>query len=303
MKPIEITIPSFDAFFSVSVEQPAIFKSFLKQYLPKSLLKLVDLETLSRNDRVNTNPNLKTHRGDSSYNVDFRTGGTLITHLEHQSTPDILMPFRFLEYAVDNILAYFRKHKKTPVILQFLLYHGEQSPYPYQTSLQGYYSFYPEWGKKQLTLRFHLVDLTQLSDKEILKHGHCALLELLLKHGRDGKFELEAAAYRSVFRKCVSAVGPWYISAILTYVASLEAAVGKKISKFLEEVFTDKQGIIMTYGKKLELKGEARGEGRGRQQGMQTRSFEIARNMFQAGEPIERVARWTGLSEASIRSL
>ena len=59
----------------------------------------------------------------------------------------------------------------------------------------------------------------------------------------------------------------------------------------------------MTYGEKLELRGEARGEARGRQQGMQARSFEIARNMLQAGEPIERVARWTGLSEASIRSL
>ena len=47
----------------------------------------------------------------------------------------------------------------------------------------------------------------------------------------------------------------------------------------------------MTYGEQLI------------QEGMQTRSLEIARNMFHAGEPIERVARWTGLSEASIRSL
>ena len=38
---------------------------------------------------------------------------------------------------------------------------------------------------------------------------------------------------------------------------------------------------------------------RGKQEGLET----TARNMFQAGEPIERIARWTGLSEASIRSL
>ena len=44
---------------------------------------------------------------------------------------------------------------------------------------------------------------------------------------------------------------------------------------------------------------EARGEIRGRQE----EKLNIARNMFQAGEPIERVARWTGVSEASIRSL
>ena len=55
----------------------------------------------------------------------------------------------------------------------------------------------------------------------------------------------------------------------------------------------------MTYGEQLELKGEARG----RQEGRQEEKLGIARTMYQAGEPIERVARWTGLSEASIRSL
>ena len=303
MKRIAATIPFFDAFVSASLEQMPIFKSLIKHHLPKHLLKLIDLKTLRRNDRVNTNPKVKKHRGDISYKVDFKTGGTLIIHLEHQSTPDILMPFRFLQYAADNILAYFRKHKKTPMIIQFLLYHGKKSPYPYQTTLQDYYSFYPEWSKQELTLRFHLIDLTQLSDKEILKHGHCALLELLLKHGRDGKFELDAAAYRSVFQKCISAVGEGYLSSILTYVASLEAAAGERIYKFLEEVFTDKQSILMTYGEQLRQEGRQEGKQEGRQEGRQEEKLGIARTMFQSGEPIDRVARWTGLSEASIRSL
>ena len=300
MQPVTTTIPIHDPFVSLSLEQPIIFQSLLKHHMPKGLLKLLDLKTLRRNDRVNTNSKVKTHRGDSSYKVDFKTGGTLIIHLEHQSTPDILMPFRFLQYAFDNMIAYFRKHKKTPMIIQFLLYHGKKSPYPYQTTLQDYYSFYPEWSKQELTLRFHLIDLTQLSDKEILKHGHCALLELLLKHGRDGKFELDAAAYRSVFQKCISAVGEGYLSTILTYVASLEAAAGERIYKFLEEVLTDKQNILMTYGEKLELKGEARG----RQEGMQTRSLEIARNMLhQLHLGLEVVQQATGLSRQELARL
>ena len=299
MQQVTTTIPIHDPFVSLSLEKPIIFQSLLKHHMPKALLKLIDLKTLRRNDRVNTNSKVKTHRGDSSYKVDFKTGGTLIIHLEHQSTPDILMPFRFLQYAAGHLLAYFQIHKKTPMIFPFLLYHGEQSPYPYQTSLQDYYSFYPDWAKRALTLRFHLIDLTQLSDKEILKHGYCAPLELLLKHGRNGKFELTAAAYRSVFQKCVSAVGESYLSAMLTYVASLEASVGEKIYKFLEEIFTDKQNAIMTYGEQLRQEGRQEGM----QKGMQTRSLEIARNMFQSGEPIASVARWTGLSEASIRSL
>ena len=37
--------------------------------------------------------------------------------------------------------------------------------------------------------------------------------------------------------------------------------------------------------------------------GRQKEKLGIARTMFQAGEPIEKIARWTGLNEASIRSL
>ena len=295
MKQVKTTIPIFDAFVSWNLEQIPIFKSLIKQHLPKYLLKVLDLKTLRRNDRVNTNSKVKKHYGDISYAVNFKTGGTLIIHLEHQSTPQTLMIFRFLQYALDTMTAYFLKHEKTAWIFQFLLYHGEESPYPYQTAIQDYYSFYPEWGKQEFTFRFHLIDLTRLSDKEILKHGHCALLELLLKHGRDGQFELPAAAYRSVFQKSIAAVGEEYLSIILTYVASLEAAVGEKIYKFLEEVLTDKQNSIMTYGEKLEQ--------RGRQEGMQTKSLKIAKNMLQLHLGLEVVQQVTGLSSQELARL
>ena len=73
MKRIKATIPIFDPFVSGSLEQIPIFKSLIKQHLPKSLLKLLDLKTLRRNDRVNTNLKVKKHCGDISYTVDFKT--------------------------------------------------------------------------------------------------------------------------------------------------------------------------------------------------------------------------------------
>ena len=42
---------------------------------------------------------------------------------------------------------------------------------------------------------------------------------------------------------------------------------------------------------------------KGIEQGRQEEKLGIARTMYRSGEPLERVARWTGLSEASIRSL
>ena len=41
----------------------------------------------------------------------------------------------------------------------------------------------------------------------------------------------------------------------------------------------------------------------GIERGRQEEKLGIARTMYRSGESLERVARWTGLSEASIRSL
>ena len=82
-----------------------------------------------------------------------------------------------------------RRAKVNPPILNFLLYNGALSPYPYHNTLQDHYS-HPQWGSQELSLRFHLIDLTQISEKALLTHGHCAPLEILLKHGKDGNFEM-----------------------------------------------------------------------------------------------------------------
>lgn len=44
-------------------------------------------------------------------------------------------------------------------------------------------------------------------------------------------------------------------------------------------------------------------EEKGRKKGMEERSLEIAREMLQDGEPIEKIIRYTGLSENEISGL
>ena len=44
-----------------------------------------------------------------------------------------------------------------------------------------------------------------------------------------------------------------------------KAEAGERIFKFIEEIFTDKTDVIMTYGEQLALKG--------RQEGIQARKF------------------------------
>ena len=289
---------SFDPFVSKSLEFEAVSRALLKK-LPKHIRPFVDFVSIVRIERSKTNPKLQKLIRDNTYLIKLKDGSILLVNIEHQSRPDIMMPVRFLHYGADSIAPYLQKQQEIPLLVQILLYHGERSPYPYHNTLEAYYK-HPKWGRQELSMRFYLIDLTQISDAELLKDGHCAPMELLLKHGSDGIFDLPVDSYRAVFRACVAATDDDYIIAMLTYAASLsKAEAGERIFKFIEEIFTDKTDVIMTYGEQLALKGRQEGL----QEGRQTRSLEIAQSMLQEGEPVEKIIRWTGLSEESIRSL
>ena len=285
----------YDPFFSRSMEHRPIAQAFFSQHLPKHIRQLVDLDTLVRVDRTNTNEKLAKRHRDIAYEAPMQGEIALLACAEHQSQPDIMMPVRFLHYGADGITPYLKEHKKIPIVVQFLFYNGEPSPYPYPNTLQAYYG-HPEWGSQELALRFYLIDATQISDEELLKHGHCAPMALLLKHGRDGNFALEIDAYRDVFQKCIAAVGDEYIFTMLNYATELSnAAAGEKIFKFIEAVLINKTDIIMSYGQQLRQEGM--------QQGMQQEKLVIARNLLRKNMDVSFITETTGLDKKTITKL
>ncbi len=285
------------------MEHLPIAQAFFKQHLPPHILLATDLRTLTRIDRTNTCDHLRQRRKDIAYQAQMTGGHTLLICTEHQSRDDITMPARFLSYNVGDIYKYLKENGEIPVVVNCLFYHGKKAPYPHHDTLQAYYT-QPVWGCQELTLRFHIIDSTQLSDQQLLAHSYCAPMELLLKHGRDGKFELKPPAYREKFQKCVAVVGDEYITAMLTYASKLSnPVVGKRIYHFIEQVLTNKNDLIMTYGQQLRNEGVQLGIEQGMTQGMQARNLDIARSMLQDRESIEKIQRWTGLSGATIRNM
>ena len=226
----------YDLFFSKSMEQPSIAKAFFAQHIPSHIKPVVDLETCTRVDRTNTDDKLKQRHRDIVYKAEMEEKKTLFLCTEHQSQEDLTMPIRFLYYNADLIGPYFQAHKKLPLVINFLLYNGKKSPYPHASELHEYYE-YPQWGRQELALRFHVIDCNQLSDRDILTHGYCAPMEVLLKYSRGATFELEISAYQEVFLECIEAVGDQYIITMLTYAAELSnKEIGEKLFKFIEEI-------------------------------------------------------------------
>lgn len=279
----------YDPFFSRSMEHLPIAQAFFAQHLPPHLHEPADLDTLIRFDRTNTNVQLAQRCRDIAYKAQMQGGATLLLCAEHQSEEDITMPVRFLGYNAGDLYDYIKKHKKLPVVINFLFYHGYQAPYPHHDTLQAYYD-HPAWGSQELTLRLHVIDATQISDQELLKHGHCAPMALLLKHGSKGNFELAPDAYREVFQACVEAVGDDYIYTMLTYAAELSNPLaGKNIFSFIEQVLSNKQDVIMTYGQQL------------RQEGRREAVLDVARTMISKGYDPREVKTLTGISQEEIK--
>ena len=282
----------YDPFFSRSMEHLPIAQAFFSQHLPEHIRQLVDLDTLVRVDRTNTNDKLEQRRRDITYEAQMEGKHRILACAEHQSEPDRMMLVRLLHYSAGDLYAYLKEDKKIPLLINVLFYHGKQAPYPHPNTLQAYYEN-PAWGSQELSLRFHVVDSTQISDEELLKHGHCAPMALLLKHGRDGNFTLEIDAYRDVFQACIAAVGDEYIFTMLNYAAELSDAVaGEKIFKFIEAVLIDKTDIIMTYGQVIEKRGE------------QNKALAIARTMLDKLHlGVDVVEKATGLTKQELDKL
>jgi predicted transposase/invertase (TIGR01784 family) len=284
--------PKHDPFFSDSLEFLPIARDFFKQHLPSLLAKSINLSTLERTDRKNTDRKLKQRQRDIIYKATL--GGTDTCYLccEHQSQEQWSMPLRLLQYHLDTLSVYMNAgNKDWSLIISLLFYHGKKSPYPHYSESTSYYK-QPTLGDKHLYFMFYVIDITKISDKDIIKHGLCAPMELLLKHGRDGEFELDIDAYREVFHACLEAVGDEYIEAMLTYATHLkDLKVGEKIYNSIEQVLADKKDVVMTYGQKL--KQEARIEER----------FQVTKSMLKEGLARHIIQKVTGLSQEEVGRL
>src|ERR1700733_8881289 len=95
-----------DPFLSKSLELLPIAVDFFKQHLPISLRPLIDLSTLERVDRKNTDKRLKQRQRDIIYKAVFNKTDTCFLALEHVSQEKWNVPLRLLQYNVDNLYAH-----------------------------------------------------------------------------------------------------------------------------------------------------------------------------------------------------
>jgi predicted transposase/invertase (TIGR01784 family) len=136
-----------DKFFKETFGDLDVTTDFINHYLPKEILDILDLDTLTATKDSFIERDLRDTYSDLLFSVNINGGkGYFYFLFEHKSyqAPDIA--FQLLGYMLRiwNQLLTKEKMKELPVVIPFIIYHGREnweSPKTIANWIQGYHYF------------------------------------------------------------------------------------------------------------------------------------------------------------------
>ncbi|MGP3592506.1 Rpn family recombination-promoting nuclease/putative transposase [Vagococcus sp. WN89Y] len=300
-----------DAVFKQFLTNPVTAKDFMQLHLPAWLQEVCDFSTLKLESGSYIEENLRPFYSDVIYSLQTTSGeGYIHVLIEHQSTPDRLMAFRLLRYAVAAMQRHLEKgHKNLPLVIPVLFYMGKRSPYPYSTNwLQLFDS--PALAEKLYGNAFPVVDVTVIPDEEILNHRSIAALTLLQKH-------IHQRELSDMAEKLASLLAMEYMTGqqrhtLINYLVQTgETADATRFLEQLAQQVPQLKDEMMTIAQQLKQLGVEKGIEQGIQLGEQQgiaigrkeEALKIARAMLARGLDGNVVMEMTGLSEDELTQI
>lgn len=289
-----------DATFRQFLTQPNVARDFMQLHLPAELRAICDLSTLKLESGSFVEDDLRQYFSDVLYSLKTTAGdGYIHVLIEHQSTPDRHMAFRLIRYAVAAMQRHLEAgHKKLPLVIPVLFYTGKRSPYPYSTRWLDEFND-PAQAERLYSGAFPLVDVTVISDDEIMTHRSMAALTLLQKHIHQR--DIATLTDRLATLLMADYLSSPQVTALIHYL--LQAGESADYEAFVRELaqrVPQHGDALMTIAQQLEQKGIEKGiqlgEQRGKEKGERDAALKIARSLLKMGMPPESVLDVTGLS-------
>ncbi|MCZ4061624.1 Rpn family recombination-promoting nuclease/putative transposase [Pantoea sp. LMR881] len=297
--------------FKTFLSHPDTARDFISLHLPPALLKICDLTTLKLESGSFVEDDLRPYYSDVLYSLKTGRGdGYVHVLIEHQSSPDRLMAFRLMRYAVAAMQRHLDAgHKTLPLVIPILFYQGKRSPYPHTMNWLQLFSE-PERAEELYSGYFPLVDVTVIPDEEIMNHRSMAALTLLQKHIRQR--DLNEFLDQLVTLMLTEFMTGQQVLALVNYMIQAgETPDAEAIIRELAQRVPQHEDKLMTIAQQLEQKGLEKGLEKGRQEGRQEgmllgvreASLQIARNLLDNGMDRMSVMQMTGLSEDDLKQI
>jgi predicted transposase/invertase (TIGR01784 family) len=288
-----------DKLFRSLMGKPKVAKEFLVNFLPGYIRKQIKLDSIKLRNSSFIDEKFNEQITDVLYAADFGDKpGFLYILIEHQSTPDELMPLRLLKYQIAIMEKYKKKIKdktQLPVVYPIVVYNGMRN-YNHSTDIFELFGNQQELAKKVFYKPFKLIDLHKTPDKELKQLLWFGVMARVMKrvHSADAILRLRGVFVDLKEIKKYGDLGYFYT--IITYLA--ETGDKKSEEKFVNEVINKlnvAEDKIMTITEGWEAKGIRRGS-------IDT-SQKIAKRLLHEGMDTARISRITELSETKIQEM
>lgn len=217
------SLHAHDHAFQSAMSDLRVARDFLQHHLPEAVQEQIDLNTLKVHPTTFIDPELRKLVSDVLYSAQFKqqeTQAFLYVAIEHQSTPDKLMPLRMIKYTCRILDQYVKEApSKTPlpVIIPLIFYNGNKR-YPYSCSVFDLFGEHKALAKQFMFDEFKLVDLNQIPDEEIRQHQWSGLLEMLFKHIATRDIMQYLEVLNDLIDRLVAAKADDYLMTMIKYV-------------------------------------------------------------------------------------
>ena len=301
-----------DKFFKETLNDLETTRDFMKNYLPKDILEIIDLEKLSAEKDSYIDQELQELFSDLLFktNINGREGYIYFL-FEHKSYLSKRTALQLLKYMVKIWEQKITETRKLPIIIPLVVYHGE-SRWNIDKSLGGMIQgieTLPESIKPQIPDYEYIVyDLSPYGDEEIKGSAKLRIFLELLR----SIFNKDSNEFIESLKKAMVTLeeleyqekGIEYFETFIRYIMNARKDLSLAVVyDVVKEISGERSEVIMTIAEQLIKEGMEKGMEKGLEKGIIEGQRKTAKNLLKLGLTIEQVSEAAELSVEEVAEL
>lgn len=298
---------SHDSVFKKALSNKVITESFLRCHLDRNLQEYINFSSLTLMPGSFIGVNLKKSYVDVLYKLNLTNGNERFIYIliEHQSKQERFMSIRFEKYNAEIMLQHVNElgYDIPPIVYPIVVYNGKHK-YKQPTD---YYSFFDgtEYTKFIMRRPFHLIDLTQITDKELLQKGYHGVVLVILKYRKLRSFIDFFYKILPYLQKIDVIASSNTTAALINYMIEVHDVNDfATMDQLIKQQFQPETAeAYMTGAERLIQKGREQGIEQGMEKGRIQERIQLVNNLIAAGFDIELIANSTNIPLAQLKDL
>ncbi|MEZ4906595.1 MAG: Rpn family recombination-promoting nuclease/putative transposase [Saprospiraceae bacterium] len=297
-----------DKFFKAMMAEKDVAIDFLRQFLPKDVIELIDLDTISVENSSFLDDNLNEVFSDAIFKCNLKSHSDnhfyLSVLIEHKSYPDKFVVLQMLQYLVNAYQSQLKNDKILHPVIPVLFYHGKEK-WEFKSLPHLFSDINPDLIKYIPDFKSVFIDLVRIDDNELLNIENVFLSSALtVQRFSDFPNELPLRVSRVIERFAIEKIRRRnFESAIIVYFYEISKFEKQEFTKFIEEIPKKLKSEFMTIYEMAIQEGIERGRKEGIEKGIEKNKLDIILKGYKKGISINDLADITGLSVVKVKEI